>query len=132
MQRERHLQQCANYFGTPYVRQWAWGWIYGARRKDKTVFPVEISLGVVETQQGRLALAFIVDITQRNEVEQLREAMVHTMVHDLRSPLGSIMTALQISKWTRSTSSRKATIAGHCPARRGEIARLITRLPSSM
>ncbi len=32
---------------------------------------------------------------ERREVEELREAMIHTMVHDLRNPLGVIYTSLQ-------------------------------------
>lgn len=102
MHRERHLAQCANYFAAPYVRPMGAGLDLWAQRKDGTTFSVEVSLGTVETRLGRLAMAFVVDITRRHEVEQLREAMVHTMVHDLRSPLGSIITALKIITMDRT------------------------------
>jgi PAS domain S-box-containing protein len=36
------------------------------RRKDATEFPVNVSLSAIETDEGRLATAFIRDITERN------------------------------------------------------------------
>jgi signal transduction histidine kinase len=40
---------------------------------------------------------------ERREVEQLREAMIHTMVHDLRNPLGVIYTSLQLLSMEAAT-----------------------------
>jgi signal transduction histidine kinase/putative methionine-R-sulfoxide reductase with GAF domain len=42
--------------------------------------------------QGRLIVLY--DVTNERAVERLREDMTHTMVHDLRNPLGSIYSAL--------------------------------------
>jgi signal transduction histidine kinase len=43
------------------------------RRKDGTEFPVDISLSSIETDEGRLGIAFVRDITERAvEVEQQR------------------------------------------------------------
>jgi signal transduction histidine kinase/putative methionine-R-sulfoxide reductase with GAF domain len=44
--------------------------------------------------QGRLIV--LSDVTDERAVEQLREDMTHTMVHDLRNPLGNISSALEM------------------------------------
>jgi signal transduction histidine kinase len=44
------------------------------RRKDGTHFPVEIGLSVIEMPAGRLAVAFVSDITQRKQLEQAAQA----------------------------------------------------------
>ena len=44
--------------------------------------------------QGRLIV--LSDVTDERAVEQLREDMTHTMVHDLRNPLGNIAGALDM------------------------------------
>jgi signal transduction histidine kinase len=44
--------------------------------------------------QGRLIVLY--DVTDERAVERLREDMTHTMVHDLRNPLGSIYSALDM------------------------------------
>ncbi|CAG0932305.1 two-component system, NarL family, sensor histidine kinase EvgS [Thermoflexales bacterium] len=44
--------------------------------------------------QGRLIV--LADVTDERAVERLREDMTHTMVHDLRNPLGNISGALEM------------------------------------
>jgi len=94
--REIHLQQCAEYTRNPHIRPMGSGLNLSARRKNGSVFPAEISLGFIETPQGLLSVAFIIDVTQQREAEQLRETMIHTLVHDLRNPLSTIRTGLQV------------------------------------
>ncbi len=94
--RTAHLQHCAEYFEKPHIRPMSANLNLRAMRKDGSSFPAEISLGAVTAEKGKLAMAFVVDISARHEVEQLREAMLHTMVHDLRSPLSSILTGLHM------------------------------------
>ncbi len=94
--REIHLRQCAEYTRDPHVRPMGSGLNLSARRKDSTVFPAEISLGFAETPQGVLAIAFVIDITRQRESERLRDTMIHTLVHDLRNPLSTIRTGLQV------------------------------------
>jgi signal transduction histidine kinase len=44
--------------------------------------------------QGHLIVLY--DVTDERAIEQLREDMTHTMVHDLRNPLSSITSALEM------------------------------------
>lgn len=94
--RQIHMQQHADYTRNPHARPMGSGLNLSARRKDGSVFPAEISLGFAETPQGLLSIAFVIDITRQREAEQLRDTMIHTLVHDLRNPLSTIRTGLQV------------------------------------
>ncbi len=61
------------------------------RKKDGTVFPVEISGGVFTWDGRRLGISAVRDITERKQAEQLREEYVSLISHDLRAPLTVVM-----------------------------------------
>lgn len=82
------------------------------QRKDGSEFPVEIALNLIDTDEGKITLASIIDITQRTKLEaelELRNLevarsktlaivgrMASMVAHDLRNPLSSIKMGLQI------------------------------------
>src|SRR5260370_6169453 len=69
-----HVAHRAGYVKEPRPRSMGSGLDLSARRKDGTEFPVEISLGHVDTADGLLVMSFITDITERKRAEaQLRE-----------------------------------------------------------
>lgn len=45
-----------------------------ARRKDGSVFPVEIGLSAIETAEGKVAIAFVNDISERRGLEAAAQA----------------------------------------------------------
>ncbi len=94
--RALHLQHCAGYMRSPRVRPMGSDLVLHGRRKDGSNFPVEISLGFSHTPQGLLVIAFVLDVTAQREAEQLRDTMIHTLIHDLRNPLGAIYTGLEL------------------------------------
>jgi PAS domain S-box-containing protein len=58
-----------------------------ALRKDQTEFPIELTLSCWESDAGIYFGAIIRDITERRQIEQIREDVQRMMRHDLKSPL---------------------------------------------
>ena len=63
-------------------------------RKDGTEFPLEMGLNPIHTQEGLMVLGVIVDISERKEMERLKDELVSTVSHELRTPLTSIAASL--------------------------------------
>jgi PAS domain S-box-containing protein len=63
--RERHAGHRATYMTAPRTRAMGTGLELVASRKDRSTFPVEVSLSHVATAEGGLVVVFITDITER-------------------------------------------------------------------
>lgn len=70
------------------------------RRKDGSLFIEEATIAPVRNPQGEIThfIAVKQDITKRKELEQMRDELMQTIVHDLRNPLTSILFALDLVK----------------------------------
>jgi PAS domain S-box-containing protein len=87
----------ARYSADPQRRLLGTGLELSGRRRDGSVFPAEIALSVLDTDQGTLTSAAIRDVTiQRQARDELQRAnrnlqsLVYSMAHDLRTPLRSL------------------------------------------
>lgn len=96
--RKKHGEHIHKYFSEPRIRPMGMGLDLTAKRKDNSVFPIEISLSHLETEAGRLAIGFITDISSRKKAEEeLKkrnselDAYAHTVAHDLSAPLMGIV-----------------------------------------
>ncbi len=87
--RGRHRAHHASYFADMQNRPMGIGLKLTARRKDRAEFPVEISLGAIDTPEGKRGVAFVSDITQRSNLEQA--ARVHAQ--EIQALAASLLTA---------------------------------------
>lgn len=58
--------------------------------------PVEVKVGLVDTGNDRFFSAFVHDISQRKEVERMKDEFVSTVSHELRTPLTAIYGSLSL------------------------------------
>jgi PAS domain S-box-containing protein len=62
--------------------------------KDGSEVPIEIGLNPLLTSEGKFVLSSIVDLSQRLEIERIRNEFISTVSHELRTPLTSIRGSL--------------------------------------
>ncbi|HEY9870201.1 MAG TPA: PAS domain S-box protein [Candidatus Obscuribacterales bacterium] len=65
-----------------------------AVRKDGSVFAMELSLKGYLAREGPRFLAIMLDVTERHELERLKQEFLAMVSHDLRSPLTAIQAFL--------------------------------------
>jgi PAS domain S-box-containing protein len=95
---EKHNGHIKSFFSLPRNRSMGLGMDLVAKRKDNSVFPVEISLSHLKVENSKLAIAFVTDITLRKKAQDdlnnsniELDAYAHTVAHDLNSPLFGII-----------------------------------------
>ena len=68
--RHIHERHRGDYFAHPHPRPMGIGLDLSGRRKDKSEFPIEVSLSHIEAENGIVAVSFISDITERKRSEE--------------------------------------------------------------
>jgi PAS domain S-box-containing protein len=73
--RQRHVAHRVGYLADPRTRPMAIGLSLAGRRKDRSEFPVDISLSAIQTGDTRLLAAFVRDITERQAADDLQRSL---------------------------------------------------------
>jgi PAS domain S-box-containing protein len=107
--RAGHVSSRNTYLQNPRTREMGADISLSGRRKDGTVFPVEIMLSPIDGDERARAVAVVRDVTRRRRAEEerarliqeaqaslvAREELVAIASHDLRSPLSGVKLQLQ-------------------------------------
>lgn len=99
-ERAHHVAERSRFLRAPQARAMGQGRTLNGRRKDGTLFPVEIGLNPIHTHEGLRVLAAIVDVTERTRLEERlrrteRMAELGTvasgMAHEIGTPMNVIL-----------------------------------------
>jgi signal transduction histidine kinase len=90
------------------LEEGAWQGEIKAKRNDGSTFDVQVSANLVTDADGRpfCMMASFVDITERKQVEQLKDEIIGLVSHELRTPLTVISGCLStvLTEWERLPS----------------------------
>ncbi|MBV8162456.1 MAG: PAS domain S-box protein [Acidimicrobiia bacterium] len=89
--RDVHTRHRSEYMIDTRTRPMGAGLNLHGRRKDGKEVPVDIMLSPLDTDEGKLVVAAIRDVTERRRVESVREAFLRAVSHELRTPLTAVV-----------------------------------------
>ncbi|MEX2247057.1 MAG: PAS domain S-box protein [Dehalococcoidia bacterium] len=135
--RGRHALHPPDYTSAPIRRDGGSGFELLGLRQDGTEFPIEVSLGPVDTGHGPLVTAIIRDITERKhaeemeirlraaeQAEQAKTNLISSVSHELRTPLavirGYVTTLIEYGQHLSSAEVREHLSNADAAARRLE------------
>jgi PAS domain S-box-containing protein len=89
----KHPGYRKEFFAGPQTRSMGVGRDLYAIRQDGSEFPVEIGLNPIESTEGNMVLASVIDITARKkqEANRLKSEFLANMSHELRTPMNAIL-----------------------------------------
>ena len=100
--RATHQDRRAEFVRWPSSRPMGAGADLSGRRKDGSEFPIEVSLGAMDTPEGRQVVAIARDLTERRRAQEMvvadraKSEFLSRMSHELRTPLNSILGFTQL------------------------------------
>lgn len=126
--REDHVDHRRRYHADPHPRPMGVGMELQGRRKDGTVFPVEISLSNVSTSEGMLVIAAIRDISDRKRLQDFgagalraaedeRERIARELHDETAQRIATLIVQLRV--WERRGVGEK--VADHMEHMRDEL-----------
>ncbi|MGC3979928.1 MAG: ATP-binding protein [Steroidobacteraceae bacterium] len=92
-QRDGYVQRCLDGDGATLLGK---STELDARRKNGSVFPVELRISEMQVDTRRMLVAILRDMTEPRAVERMKGEFVATVSHELRTPLTSIAGSLAL------------------------------------
>lgn len=146
--RRAHTAHRHGYFAAPHTRQMGErGVSLFGRRKDGSEFPAEISLSVMHTDDGPVAITIVRDISDRQRAEderakllraqealRVRDDFLALASHELRTPLTGLAMQLELTARLaeripdRPLADRLLTKLGTCVRSASRLNRLVDEL----
>lgn len=83
-----------NYHQTRYKKIIGIGREVEGQRKDGSIFPLDLAVGEVLIAGERLFTGVVRDITERKQMDKMKNEFISTVSHELRTPLTSIRGSL--------------------------------------
>ncbi|MFH1653665.1 MAG: PAS domain S-box protein [Pseudomonadota bacterium] len=68
------------------------------RRKDGTIFPVEMLLNYFDYGGKEMNFAFARDISERKRIDEMKDNLVRNVTHEFKTPVAMMQMALEISQ----------------------------------
>lgn len=65
-------------------------------RRDRTILPVEVTANRLPSPEGSRWLVSVYDISERREIDRMKQEVVAMITHDLRTPLATITNFLEM------------------------------------
>lgn len=91
---EAHDGYLQNYLETGHAKVVNIGREVVGKRKDGSLFPVDLAVSEITLDESRLFVGIVRDITERKRVEKIKNEFISTVSHELRTPLTSIRGSL--------------------------------------
>jgi PAS domain S-box-containing protein len=85
-----YLQKCLKFVQELFAHVRDQGWELAGIKSGGQTFSAEVGLTDFESSAGARYLVVVADVTQRHEVDRLRQEFMAMVGHDLRAPLTSI------------------------------------------
>ena len=116
--RGEHQAQRDGYFEDPHTRPMGIGLELRGRRRDGTVFPVEISLSPLSTDEGPMVISTIRDVTERKRLrefgagalraaEEERRRIARELHDDTAQRLAGLLIRLRLARRTEDRERRE-------------------------
>lgn len=111
--RHKHTTDREGYFHKPKARPMGLGRDLTARKKDGSIFPVEIGLGYYSLNDEMFGVAFITDISERKKTEQKMIELNEELEYKVKERTLELTHSLEREKELNEMKSRFVSMASH-------------------
>ncbi len=113
---ERHVSHRAGYLLDPKLRRMGAGLDLVGHRRDGSEFPVDVALSTSETEEGRLVIAFVRDITQLRRGEEATRQLAAIVASSSDAIISASLDGLVLT-WNRGAEQMYGYTAEEMPGR---------------